>query len=344
MMKKKLSMKDIALECGTSITTVSFVINGRGNEKNISVVMIAKIQEYITKVGYRPHSIAQGLRTGKSKTIGFLVDDISEPFFSGIAKYVDEIAAENGYKILFCCTGNNTQKTAELLSMLSDRQMDGYIMALAEGVEDQITPLLSGKMPIVLFDRYLPDLDCDQVTVDNYDSVYNATIHLIERGFSKITYVGPETSQQQMIDRSSGYSKAMTEHSLKKAVIELKLPLEMGTQLEDVLVNSLPEAFIFGANYITMHAIRTIMDLDKTIFNKVGMVSFDDLELFKYLPVPITSIEQPIKTIAEKIMDVMLKRLTGKGGAKSIQQMVQTSLIIRLSSQKNGGHVFSSAS
>lgn len=334
-------MRDIALKCDTSITTVSFVINGRGNEKNISPATIAKIQKYITKVGYRPHAMAQGLRTGKSKTIGFLVDDISEPFFSGIAKYVDEIAAENGYKILFCCTGNNTQKTAELLSMLADRQMDGYIMALAEGVEDQITPLLSGKMPIVLFDRYLPDLDCDQVTVDNYDSVYNATIHLIEQGFSKITYVGPQTSQQQMMDRLNGYSKAMTEHSLKKAVIELKSPLEMDTELKDVLVNSLPEAFIFAANYITMHAIRTIMAIDQSIFNKVGIVSFDDLELFKFLPVPITAIEQPIKIIAEKIMDVMLKRLTGKGGAKSIQQTVKTNMLIRLSSQKRGGDVFS---
>lgn len=164
-------MRDVALKCKTSITTVSFVINGRGQEKNISAAMITKIQKYIAKVGYRPHSMAQGLRTGKSKTIGFLVDDISEPFFSGIAKYVDEIAAEKGYKILFCCTGNSKQKTAELLSMLSDRQMDGYIMALAEGVEDQIATLLSSNVPMVLFDRYLPDIDCDQVIVDNYESV-----------------------------------------------------------------------------------------------------------------------------------------------------------------------------
>lgn len=333
-MRKKLSMKDVALKCETSITTVSFVINGRGQEKNISTAMIAKIQKYIAKVGYRPHSMAQGLRTGKSKTIGFLVDDISEPFFSGIAKYVDEIAAEKGYKILFCCTGSSKQKTAELLSMLSDRQMDGYIMALAEGVEDQLAPLLSSNLPTVLFDRYLPDIDCDQVIVDNYDSVYEATNHLIQQGYSKITFVTPKTSQQQMKDRLLGYMGAMEAHSLAHKVVELNLPLEDNDLLKKVLINDLPEAFVFSANYISMHAIRTIMETDQRIFNNVAMVSFDDLELFKFLPVPITAIAQPIKTIAEKIMDVMLKRLVGKGGNKSIKYMVKTNMIIRLSSQK----------
>ena len=332
MIKKKLSMRDIALKCGTSITTVSFVINGLGKEKNISSAMIAKIQKHIAKVGYRPHSMAQGLRTGKSKTIGFLVDDISEPFFSGIAKYVDEVAAENGYKILFCCTGNSRQKTAELLSMLSDRQLDGYIMALAEGVEDQIAPLLSNNVPTVLFDRYLPNVDCDQVIVDNYESVYKATNHLIDQGYTKITYIGAKTSQQQMIDRFNGYLEAMKAHSLTQNVLELNLPIESNDLLKNILVKNLPEAFIFSANYISMHALRTILEVDKHIFNKVAMVSFDDLELFKFLPVPITAIEQPIKTIAEKIMDIILERLAGKGGNKSIKYIVKTNLNVRASS------------
>ena len=334
MMKKKLSMRDIASKCGTSITTVSFVINGLGQEKNISSEMIAKIQKYIAKVGYRPHSMAQGLRTGKSKTIGFLVDDISEPFFSGIAKYVDEIAAENGYKILFCCTGNSKQKTAELMSMLSDRQMDGYIMALAEGVEDQIAPLLSSNVPTVLFDRYLPDIDCDQVIVDNYESVYKATSHLIDQGYTKSTYITPKTSQQQMKDRLRGYQDSMVIHSLAQNVIELDLPIGNSDILKGVLLDDLPEAFIFSTNYIAMHAIRTIMEVDAHIFEKVGLVSFDDLELFKFLPVPITAMEQPIKTIAEKIMDVMLKRLAGRGGDGSLKLTVKTNMNIRNSSQR----------
>ncbi|RZJ77150.1 MAG: LacI family transcriptional regulator [Flavobacterium sp.] len=338
MKTKRTSIREIALKCGTSITTVSFVINGLGQEKNISTAMIAKIQKHVNKVGYRPHSMAQGLRTGKSKTIGFLVDDISEPFYSGIAKYVDEKAAENGYKILFCCTGSSKQKMAELLSMLSDRQMDGYIMALAEGVEDQIAPLLSRNVPMVLFDRYLPDINCDQVIVDNYDSVYKATLHLIEQGYAKITYIGPITSQQQMIDRCNGYLEAMKVHSLTQKVIELKLPLDGDNKIGKVLRSDLPEAFIFAANYIAMHVVRKVMEIDQLIVNKVAMVSFDDLELFKFLSVPITAIEQPIKTIADRIMEIMIKRLAGKGGNKSIQTMVQTNMNIRLSSKKKEGN------
>lgn len=238
MIKPKPSMRDIAEKCGTSITTVSFVINGLAAEKSISPAMTKKIQNYIAKVGYIPHAMAQGLRTGKSKTIGFLVDDISEPFFSGIAKYVDEKAAEKGYKILFCCTGNDPVKTSELLSMLSNRNMDGYIIALAEGVEDQISPLLDSDVPMVLFDRYLPGLNCDQVTVDNHDSVYNATVHLINNGYTKIAYLTPKTAQQQMIDRLDGYCEAIDANMLVKRVLDINMPLDDDQSLKEYLINN----------------------------------------------------------------------------------------------------------
>jgi len=334
MAKTNLSMKDIADNCGTSVTTVSFVVNGLGEEKNISPAVIAKIQQYIAKVGYRPHAMAKGLRTGKSKTIGFLVDDISEPFFSGIAKYVDEKAAESGYKIIFCCTGNDPLKTAELLDMLANRHMDGYIIAMAEGLEEQILPFLASDVPMVLFDRYIPDLNADQITVDNYESVYKATIHLIENGYTKIAYLNPITTQQQMIDRRMGYLDAIQAHALPSHVVDLPTPLAQNKEIEALLKSDQIDAMIFSANYITMQAIRTMMDLDRKLFEQFGMVSFDDLELFKFLPVTITAIAQPIPQIAAEIMEVMLKRLNGSATKEKIQKVVQTQLIVRASSQK----------
>lgn len=104
-----------------------------------------------------------------------------------------------------------------------------------------------------------------------------------------------------MIDRCNGYLEAMKAHSLTQNVLELNLPIENNDLLKNILVKDLPEAFIFSANYIAMHILRTIMVVDQRIFNNVAMVSFDDLELFKFLPVPITAMEQPIKTIAEKL-------------------------------------------
>lgn len=334
MHKNNLSMKDIAENCGTSITTVSFVVNGLGEEKNISPAVIAKIQNYIAKVGYRPHAMAKGLRTGKSNTIGFLVDDISEPFFSGIAKYVDEKAAEYGYKIIFCCTGNDPVKTAELLEMLANRNMDGYIIAMAEGLEEQILPFLAGSAPMVLFDRYIPGLNADQIIVDNYDSVYKATVHLIENGYSKIAYLNPKTTQQQMVDRRMGYIDAMEAHALSTNVVEVLSPLENDKLVANLLLSNTIDAMIFGANYITMHAIRTMMDIDRKLFEQFGMVSFDDLELLKFLPVTITAIEQPIAQIAAQIMEVMLKRLNGTGGEEKIQKVIPTNMIVRDSSLK----------
>lgn len=109
-MKKKVLLKDIASQLNMSITTISFVINGKAREKNISEGVIKKVLKLVEELDYQPNSLAKSLRTGKTKILGFLVDDISEPFFSGIARFIDEKASEKGYKILFSSSRNSTKK------------------------------------------------------------------------------------------------------------------------------------------------------------------------------------------------------------------------------------------
>ncbi|MFD2285821.1 LacI family DNA-binding transcriptional regulator [Pedobacter petrophilus] len=332
-MVNKISMKDIAIKCGTSITTVSFVINGRANEKKISETMTAKVKKVITELGYQPHSMAQGLRTGKSKTIGFLVDDISEPFFSGIAKYLDEKATASGYKILFCCTGNDPKKASELISMLNDRSVDGYIIALAEGVEQEISKLLEKNIPMVLFDRYLLDLNTDYVIVNNIDSTYAATIHLIKNGYSRIAFVGPQTTQQQMIDRCTGYQRAIKDYGMVERVIYLSSPIEHGGGFWDIIKgNDKPDAFLFAANYITMQALRLLISIDPKLLEQFAMISFDDIEILQFLPVPITAIVQPLEEIAVGIMDILLTRLGESTQEAKIHKIISTKMIVRKSS------------
>ncbi|RZJ79849.1 MAG: LacI family transcriptional regulator, partial [Chryseobacterium sp.] len=221
-MKDKISIKDIAKITGTSITTVSFVINGKAKEKSISEEVIKRIQKTVADLGYKPNAFARGLRTGKSKIIGFLVDDISKPFFSRIATAVDQLASSHGYKIIFSSIGGNAYRTKEILQIFHERQVDGYIIAITAGIEEDIKSLLIGRTPVVFFDRYLPEIEGDYVITDNYHSTSKATNLLLENGYKNIGFITTDSLEMQLLDRLKGYTYAIEEAGQKTCTLRLK--------------------------------------------------------------------------------------------------------------------------
>src|SRR5690349_5430719 len=126
MKTKKVSISDIARKLEVSPTTVSFVLNGKSKEKRVSDEVVARIKKYVAKVGYKPNTFAQGLRTGKSKIIGLMIEDISNPFFASVAKLIEDRAYEDGYKIMYCSTHNDREKARDLIRMFKDCRVDGY--------------------------------------------------------------------------------------------------------------------------------------------------------------------------------------------------------------------------
>ena len=115
---KKISMKDIARELNISITTVSFVINGKSKEKSISAATVKKVNDLISKNGFKPNNAARILRTGKSKTIGLIVEDIGNYFFGNVAKVIEIAANRNGYNVFYSSTENNVNTAKELINKM----------------------------------------------------------------------------------------------------------------------------------------------------------------------------------------------------------------------------------
>jgi LacI family transcriptional regulator len=217
---KKLSIVDIASQLNVSKTTISFILNGRAQEKRISEDLVERVLKHVNEVGYKPNSLAKSLRTGKSNTIGLMVEDISNPFFATIARLIEDRAYKNGYKILYCSTDNDTHKTKELIAMFRDRHVDGYIIAPPEGIEEEISSLVKDGMPVVLFDRHLPGINTDYVEIDNLFSTYNATRHLIDQGYKDIAFITFSNQQTQMMSRLQGYKDAVKRAGLKEHIKE----------------------------------------------------------------------------------------------------------------------------
>jgi len=334
---KKTSLVDIARALNISPTTVSFILNNKAEEKRISKKLVKIVLDYVEEVGYRPNPLARSLRTGKTNTIGLMVEDIANPFFGHIARKIEEEAYKNGYKILYCSTDNNTEKTKDLITMFRERQVDGYIISPPPRVEKEIESLIQSNIPVVLFDRTLVGLDVDSVLIDNFSSTYKATIHLLEN-YRNIAFITLNSTQTQMIHRLSGYLKAMEENKLKPLIKEISFNLpnkDIQDQIESFLnENPSLDGIIFSTNYLGISGLKAIHSLNRETPLQLGIVAFDNHDLFKLHSPAITAISQPITEIANKVIKLLMKKLNGANQQETQQIILDTKLEIRSSSLK----------
>src|SRR5258708_2595280 len=183
--KKKISLKDIAEQVGVSTALVSYVLNNK-RENRVSKAVARKIRATAKKLNYRTNYIARSLKTNKTSTLGLLVADISNPFFSHLARIIEDEAAKNNYIVLFCSSDENASKSQNLIDVFLDRQVDGLIIAPVENTGAQIRSLRKTGTPFVLIDRYFPGIRCNYVALDNFKAAHMAVKHLITEGNRRI--------------------------------------------------------------------------------------------------------------------------------------------------------------
>jgi len=340
-LKKKVSIHDIAKQLNVSAATVSFVLNGKATEKRISGEMEQRILKHVKQLGYRPNRVAKSLRTGKSRIIGMLVEGIADPFFSAIARNVEEQAYKLDYKIFYASTENETRIAKDIIGAFRDTQVDGYIIVPPPGLEDEIQGLMDDNLPVILFDRYYPGLSTCNIVVDNFDGVYQAMRHFVKHNFKNIGFVTIHSTQTQMRDRLNGYHHAVSENNLtpyvkmigfdlkpdqEKIAVEIKQFLQENPQIDAVL---------FATNYLAISGLEAIKQLGLSIPNDMAVIGFDDNTHFSLFSPSITAVAQPIREISDQVMHQLMACLTGNEklpGKKTI--VLQTKLLIRESSQK----------
>jgi LacI family transcriptional regulator len=337
-MKKKLSIHDLAKEIGVSATAISFVINGKAVEKGISEELQKKILAHIKEVGYKPNLVAQSLRTGKTKLIGMMLEDISDVFFSEIARGVEINAYKEGYKIFYLSTEGDTQKTKELIRILRDRQVDGYIIAPPPGVEEEIQSLIDDDLPVILFDRYLPGIKTNNVVIDNFNGAFEAVTHLQKNGYKNIGFVTLTSDQTQMVDRYNGYVEATKKKRQRKYMLEVPYRTpedEIVDKVKQFFVkNDRLDAVLFATNYLTVYGLQAIHSLQLRIPEDVAVVSFDDNTLFKLHTPSITAVAQPMKEISVQVVKRLMDCINGnEHDRKPATVVLPVELVVRDSSR-----------
>lgn len=314
---KKKSIKDIAQELGFSKTTVSFVLNNKGDEKNISKKTQEKILAYVREVNYQPNQIAKSLKKGTTNTIGYLVPDISNPFYAKIGRVIEDLLADKGYHLIIGSTDETQEKEDSLLNMFVNRQVDGLILASSFENLGMLNTLSAQRFPMVFFDREHPDFIGNYILVENKKAMQNAVQNVIDRGARKIGLLSITPNVYSLKLRIDGYKEALTVNDIELdedliRIVDNNRLKESAQQQLQCLVDQNVDAVVFTNNQITALAVWAMNIFHKESIDKVKFVSFDNLDLFDYSNPKVTSVAQPIEKIASYTVDILEEVMKSK--------------------------------
>ena len=334
---KRITIRDIARQAGVVPSTVSFVLNGKAKQMRISDKVAERIRKLAEDTGYTPHHTAVSLRTGKSHILGLIVEDISNVFFAALARTIEEEAYASGYKIVYCSSENDDDRGRELIRMLANQQVDGYLITPTPGMEKDVEKLTSAGKPVVLVDRYFSGTAFPCILVDNYDGVKKGMEHLIEKGYRNIGFITIDLDQVQMKERLRGYRDALKDHGLTygdKLLLTLNYNRKEAAAVKTITsyIKKHPQldALFFATNYLGIYGLESLKALKRRIPEDIAMICFDDHDIFRLYTPSITIIQQPIAEIGRNAVQMLLKQMEKQPSAlKELQQFKKARLIER---------------
>ena len=335
-MKSNVSLSDIAKALKVSKTLVSLVMNNKGDQQGISKATQKRVMKYAKEVNYKPNLLARSLRTGASHTIGLVVSDIANPFYSRMARLIeDKLFAEN-YHLVICSTDENTKKEKNIIGLMRDKQFDGIIVSSSQNMSNDFNQLLNEEFPFVMIDRKLADLKTNFVGIDNYDSTYKAMRHLVKAGYKKIAAFAVSPVYISSInDRCEGYVAALNKSGVANpASLLIEIPFENVKQsVKDEIIRLTQsddkiDAIFAINNKIAVACLEVFNELNIKIPKDVAFVAFDDIDAFRLTSPPITAIDQPLEEICTHAVSILLDEIKAYKKVKK-QVILKPNLILR---------------
>ena len=334
----KINIKTVAKEAGVSTATVSRVLSDYIGVKDNTR---AKVLDTIKDLKYEVDSVARSLRQRKTYTIGIIVSNVLSPFYSIIAKSVEDKARESGYKLILCNGDDDPKKELEYLRILKSNKVDGIILTPTGKNSEYINNIIESGIDVVLLDRLVEGVNCDSVIVDNYNGSFSAVQYLLSRDYKKIAFIGGYTDRTTGLKRLEGYSSALKEAGIKVDNDLVKIgdfKKESGVRLTKELLEGtdIPDA-IFSSNIdMTLGCLIAIKNAGLSIPEDIGIVGFDDPDWSTIADPPLTAISQPVYLLGLTATEMLIKNIDDDksySGNKPSIITLDTSLIIRNSTR-----------
>jgi len=330
------TLKSIAERSRVSVSTASRVLTGKAAEYRISDETAAAVTAVAKELGYMPNLLASGLRLRKTRTIGLVIPDISNPFFSNVARTIERTARSHAYSIILCDSEEDTELEAKALVLLQTRKVDGLLIFPVGQDASHIQDVRARNVPMVLIDRLLPSVRCPAIASDNYRGAREAVSYLYAHGHRTIACIQglPNTSSTQ--ERVRGYRDALVEHGIamdasllvgnnfgeENGYVEAKLLLSREQR---------PTAIFALGNLIALGVLRALSEENLRVPHDVSLIAFDDQPYFSYLSTPVTTIAQQNAEIGQIAVKLLLDEMEGGRLREEGTMLLPTRLVVRKS-------------
>ncbi|WPG36983.1 LacI family DNA-binding transcriptional regulator [Variovorax sp. EBFNA2] len=335
------TIKDVALQAGVSVTTVSHVVN---DTRHVSAKVRERVEIAIRELGYVPNAMARSLKSNTTSTLGMLIPNSSNPYFAEIVRIVEDRCFGAGYTLVLCNTDDEPRRQSVYLQVLAERRIDGLIVVSTGADEDDslATQLRGLRIPTVLVDREIADPACDLVETAHMQGGLLAVRHLLSLGHKRIACIGGPTGVTSSEQRIEGWRMALAETGSAPNADALLWRGGFTSQggyeaMHAILRTEQKPSAVFVCNdLMAIGALRAAHESGVRVPDELSIVGFDDIELSAYTSPPLTTVAQPKERIGALAVDMLLERMGGKRrDARKV--VLQPELRVRASTARHAG-------
>jgi len=335
-----ITIKDIARALNLSTSTVSRALR---NSYEINVETKKLVMEYAERMNYRPNPIALSLRDSKSKSIGVIIPEIANNFFSQLINGIESIAYNLGYHVVIFQSHESYEREVANTNYLVSRKVDGLLVSLSSLTTSlqHFEELMDKGLPIVFFDRVPKEIETYKVVADNFFGSYEATEHLIKTGRRKIAHITSPIYLSITTERLAGYKKALEDYNIPfdESYVKYchhggKLASENEAAMQELLDMAEPPDAIFPASdRLTTGCLAVLLKNNIRIPDEMAIVGFTNIGVAELLNPPLTAVVQPAMEMGQQAVELLIKLIEHPNKTRAFEtRSFKTSLMIRESS------------
>ncbi|PQJ79525.1 LacI family DNA-binding transcriptional regulator [Polaribacter porphyrae] len=332
---KKLTIKDIAKEFNVSISTVSKALN---DSYEISESTKEKIQKYAKEKNYKPNFNALSLKNRSTKTIGVILPTMLNYFFAQVFKGIEKTALKEGYKVITCISNQSYDKEQEIIEMLSNGSIDGFLLSTAKETElnnkyDHFKDSIDNGTPIVMFDRVAQSIICDKVITDDFEGAANTVEFLYKKGHKKIAFISTISDLQIGKQRLQGYKQGLEkvglsfDENLVLNIIE-KDYKKYKNKVRPFIKSNDIDAVITTGESVAVSTMKALKKSGKKIPKDVAVIAFSNGILARHSSPKMTTISQHGEIMGETAAQILINKLEKKH-TEITTKIIKTDLVIR---------------
>lgn len=327
-----VTIKDIAREAHVSYATVSRALN---NKYGVNPKTRERIHRIAEELNYSPNAIARGLVSSRSFTLGLILPDLTNPYFPAVAAGIEAYAQNRGYSVFLCNTNWDRHRETSYIRLLSERRVDGLIIAPAgKSLEEDVRELL----PMVFVSNAPKDSRHSSVVIDNIRGGYLAAKHLIECGYSSIGFIGVSENEMADNDRLEGYRRAFHRYGREvdpRFISFGDFRQQTGYNLitEMIKKGNYPDAIFAENDILAIGILHGIKDSGLKVPEDIALIGFDDIAFSAYQEIQLSTINQPKEQMGSTAAEILIEEIEGDPEEASPRRVIlEPELIVRSSS------------